>query len=961
MVGATPWLSIVTVLKDDLPGLRQTLHSFTDQNLRGVEWIIVDSSSNPSEVPQALTRFLPQPKIFWTPPAGVFPAMNLGLQNSSGQFVYFLNAGDELLPGALDTMGEVVSTLNPTWVVAPVRLHEMSGSITTTPILDFSAESESFFSRGQFANHQGTIVQADLLRDLGGFAETYEVAADYEIFLRLTEICPPVQIETPVARFTEGGVSTQHWLLGWMEFGRARQTVFQLKGRDRWKERWRSIFNLSAMSWHRSPWPVAVLLTTMALLFLLLTGVSFRNALVVTGAVVTQSVAGALWWRMVRRGSPVSLLELLGMGLALGTTASMLIGLWLPWWLAPLVLIAGWFWFRRHTTISPLGRLTRAGSIGLAAGLIPGLLGLFYSIRNYPLSWIGTWSSYHGDIPFFEALAASVAKFGPGPSIFMEGASLRYHSLVYGWAGQLTVSLNLEPFVVLVRVLPVVVLIGSVLLATAWASRLSPGRLAPILAALLIVTGGFVGATFGTVLNFDSPSQAMTTMWLLGFSLATVYAMSENNWLAFAAPLAVISIGLSGGKISSAAIAVAGVGFLSVVGLARQTSWRWRAVGVFLTSSLTTTLVFFLLLSGSREAGGLQVFSLLDRASSLQSLNPVVTERGIVAGIFLLMLAVLPRWLGLAWLATSPSQRWTPDTVLGYGYAFSALGTILVLSGGFNDLWFAVAASAPLAVLSAVGVAQGWEWLSSVSLVRAIAAVLLGAGSALTATIAWASGSSGIIGIGWRWFAPLAALLIVAFVGLTLGLTTTRHRARTALAVVIIACVLASLPSRFSYSIAGRFEKTFPTSTSTVLFSPPEASSPWRGSDRLGWSDSEASAGAWLREASSSRDLVSTNLTNTAIVAALTRLPTYISAARLQSAYGRDQDYSQIADRENISWEFIDNPTQKPAFDLCEADVRWIWVDPRLTSTETWEPFASVRFASDDVVILEFNSESCNG
>ena len=45
------WLSIVTVVKDDSEGFSRTARSLHGQNLDGVEWIVIDSSVDPSKIP----------------------------------------------------------------------------------------------------------------------------------------------------------------------------------------------------------------------------------------------------------------------------------------------------------------------------------------------------------------------------------------------------------------------------------------------------------------------------------------------------------------------------------------------------------------------------------------------------------------------------------------------------------------------------------------------------------------------------------------------------------------------------------------------------------------------------------------------------------------------------------------------------------------------------------------------
>ena len=46
-----PWLSIITPVKDALSELERTCESLAGQDLAGIEWLIVDSSTDTDEVP----------------------------------------------------------------------------------------------------------------------------------------------------------------------------------------------------------------------------------------------------------------------------------------------------------------------------------------------------------------------------------------------------------------------------------------------------------------------------------------------------------------------------------------------------------------------------------------------------------------------------------------------------------------------------------------------------------------------------------------------------------------------------------------------------------------------------------------------------------------------------------------------------------------------------------------------
>lgn len=954
-----PWLTIVTVIKDDPEGLQRTLRSLVGSDLDSVEHVVIDSSTDRAEAVNLVSAVGLASRVVWTPPAGIYAAMNEGLAAASGKFVHFLNAGDEIAsPNVIHNLREALEGSDAEWLDGSVEIVGSDDSVVVTPDWDYALEREWGFSRGRFPAHQGTVARTSALRSIGGFDTSFTIAADYAAFLRLSLISDPVRYPGVIARFHEGGISTQRWAHSLREFHRARVQILQPTGTLARRERWATTRHFIAAASYRSPWPLVAFLALLGIALMGATGASWWASLGLTSMVLIQGVGGALWWRMLRPKRSIPVLEAVGMGLGLGTAASMLTGLFVDWWLAPL--LAGLTWLVVRRRIAPLGPLARPDMLALLAGLIPGIASLLLAFRTYPLAWVGEFVGYHGDMPFFEALSVSVARLGPVASILMEGAELRYHSLAYAWAGQLTLAANAEPFVVLTRLLPYVGLIAAIALAAAWTRQLTRAWWAPSLAVLLVITGGFVGATYGSVLNMDSPSQTMGAVWLLALSILLIQALTHGSlpWSLLA--VAVLVVALTGGKISTAAIAAGAFAVVIVVGVVRREEWSRRAVLIGVTGAAALIGTYLWLLAGSANSGGLGLFTLLDRASSVQGLNPVVTPRGIVAGIALLMIAVLPRWAGLSWLVGDRDSRWQPATVYGVGLAIGGLGTIAILSGGFNDLWFAVASSAPLAVLSAAGVAAAVAWLGS----RARRRTLIAGGwglvvSAIVAAL-WASGSTGIIGLGWRWAGPLAGLLLAVVGALILGRGVARPRLQSVVALGIVILVAAALPARLVYAVAEPLARPQTGSVSAVLFSTQDTFVPTRDQDReISWTDSQAAAGVWLRANAEPDDIIATNLTLGALVPSLTRLTTFVSNIHMQAPYGLVEDLPLVQRREAESWAFIDQPSEETMAPLCTAGVTWVWVDPSRTAAREWEPFAGVLWKADDVIILRLNSSAC--
>ena len=227
-----PWLSVITVVKDDSAGLLATLNSLQTQNLDGVEHVVVDSSrvSEMSSV-EAFNLSTANRKFSWIDPTGIYPAMNHGLKLASGTFVYFLNAGDTFFnESVLEHVHLLLKEPPAQWAFGPVVIHETNGSTTLTPQWDYSREKKYGFSNGHFPSHQGTFAQRELLLKFGGFEVQYKVAADYAAFLNLSRIADPMIFEFPIAVFQEGGTSTTHWKQSLHEFHEARKSNLDLAG-----------------------------------------------------------------------------------------------------------------------------------------------------------------------------------------------------------------------------------------------------------------------------------------------------------------------------------------------------------------------------------------------------------------------------------------------------------------------------------------------------------------------------------------------------------------------------------------------------------------------------------------------------------------------------------------------------------------------------------------------------------
>ena len=375
-------------------------------------------------------------------------------------------------------------------------------------------------------------------------------------------------------------------------------------------------------------------------------------------------------------------------------------------------------------------------------------------------------------------------------------------------------------------------------------------------------------------------------------------------------------------------------------------------------------IAYFVFLSGGNGGGGIAVGSLLDRASSEQGMNPTVGLIGVALGTGILALGIGIRWVGTLWLATDSRWRARPEFAIGIGLVVSGVGAAIVLNGGQNELWFAAAAAGPLAALSAVGVGNAWERVhfrvEGKRVLAGLAVVLSAVAVYVVVWVLWASGPSG--GNMWvptlRWLGPIVGVVVA---GLLAWLVTMLIGTRSLIAgvgIFVVVVTLATAPGRLLGVGTGLVGS--PPNVRNEFFSPPGMIIPFLDQE-LFYSIPAGylRAGEFLRSNSSRGDLLVTNLTASSIAPALSGLQTLVSATMYQNPYGSADGEGLLLEREADSYGFVNAPSAAAAAPLCEAGVRWVWIDPNRTENADWSGFVKIGYQDDNVIVGELNPALC--
>lgn len=170
-------ISVITINRNNKAGLQRSLDSLAAQRVRPFEFIIVDGASGDGSAELALGSKLPT-RVISEPDEGIYDAMNKGLKQCSGDYIYFLNSGDAFYD---EFVIEQLANLSPgPEVYFGNMVWKSSGEKLVPPmVIDVP-----LFVLGTLW-HPCVLVKTEVFAQHGAFNKQLKIAGDYEFLLRV--------------------------------------------------------------------------------------------------------------------------------------------------------------------------------------------------------------------------------------------------------------------------------------------------------------------------------------------------------------------------------------------------------------------------------------------------------------------------------------------------------------------------------------------------------------------------------------------------------------------------------------------------------------------------------------------------------------------------------------------------------------------------------------------------------
>jgi len=206
-------ISVITVVKNDSAGIRETLQSVADQTGCEIEHVIIDGGSSDDTL-EVIRCWSSRAVTFISEAdSGPYDAMNKGVRASSGEIVATLNAGD-----VYSSTTSLLQLTRP--FIAQPDLSATFGDLAITSAAPDYRELRRYQTSGwkpidllwgSAPPHSTLCLRRRTYDQVGLYDKSYRIAGDYDLCLRLFlnenlryQYCPGIHVYMPT-----GGISNR--------------------------------------------------------------------------------------------------------------------------------------------------------------------------------------------------------------------------------------------------------------------------------------------------------------------------------------------------------------------------------------------------------------------------------------------------------------------------------------------------------------------------------------------------------------------------------------------------------------------------------------------------------------------------------------------------------------------------------------------------------------------------------
>lgn len=202
---AQPVLSVITVVYNNAKDIERTMLSVLGQTYPAIEYIVIDGKSNDGTL-QIIEKYKDRlGKLLSEKDKGIYDAMNKGIALATGDYIIFMNSGDEFY--ANDTVEQVFAAGEDADIYygETEMIDEQGNNLGRRRHAAPDVFTWKSFKYGMSISHQAIYIKRSLVEP---YDSKYKLSADIDWILKAAKKAKKiVNVRRFVARYLVGGMS----------------------------------------------------------------------------------------------------------------------------------------------------------------------------------------------------------------------------------------------------------------------------------------------------------------------------------------------------------------------------------------------------------------------------------------------------------------------------------------------------------------------------------------------------------------------------------------------------------------------------------------------------------------------------------------------------------------------------------------------------------------------------------
>ncbi len=211
----SPIVSIITVVFNGEKTLESTIKSVINQTYDNIEYVIIDGNSKDKTLDIIKKYDSKISKWISEPDEGIYDAMNKGINISTGDYIWFMNSGDELANAK--TVEDIISSSpNSDIYYGDTVMIDCNGNeIGNRRLSPPEKLTWKSFKKGMLVSHQSFIAKKQIIKS---YNLKYKFSADFEwCLLALKNAKSITNTHLTLSKFLDGGITKQNIAAGLKE------------------------------------------------------------------------------------------------------------------------------------------------------------------------------------------------------------------------------------------------------------------------------------------------------------------------------------------------------------------------------------------------------------------------------------------------------------------------------------------------------------------------------------------------------------------------------------------------------------------------------------------------------------------------------------------------------------------------------------------------------------------------